>query len=46
MKTFGVALTVVLASVALVANAGEADKGAKKGDTRVFELRTYCVRPF
>jgi len=45
MKTSGSVLAVTLALAAFAAVAAEPNKGGKKVDTRVFELRTYYAAP-
>jgi hypothetical protein len=45
MKRLGVALFVILGVVAWTTRAADRDKGDKKVETRVFEMRTYYAAP-
>ena len=45
MRGFWGTVCVALAALALAVYAGRAEKGGKKVDTRVFEMRTYYAAP-
>src|SRR5439155_26156944 len=45
MRGFWGTVCVALAALALAVYAGRAEKGGKKVDTRVFEMRTYHASP-